>query len=449
MNFLRGSQTKSIWAAIVIGVLLAATMAVLPKQVGAATSSSLYSYTLDGSSSTIQNDAASNQTTPLYLEGNWAQSSTGVSFSDVDGNNQPTTAVGHAKPATGSVMDTSDSFAASVNFVYEKSITGCTNDSRNLLQIGRAGNGLSQIKLQLKKCNNNQSDTFMQCRVSGANSTFATAPMATNSTPLVDGDAYNATCKKENDSNGDSRITLTVRPASTNVPVDEVEVVPSIGQFNAVGNNAHLSVGNKYSGPSTSDQFVGSVSKVAVCSSSSQAVLDTCIDTEMGINHSQPEPVQWVSNQGFETNLDGWEGKWGQKSAFVLNRSYYAGHSGTKSIEVLATYGANQQTIGFKDGAVHTVSNTTQGVDYDGSLWVMPAYDGQKINLKLREFTPSKQEIGQNKTFILANGADWQKIEASYTALQSSNTISMSVYGDYMSAGQAFYADDISLVSEQ
>src|SRR5262245_17944160 len=98
----------------------------------ATTIGSVYSYTLDGSISTISNGAAANTAVNLNLLGDWNQSTYGVHF---DGDTVSKQSVGYAKPASGDTLNVpaTSSIGTAVRFKFQTpASTNC--DSLNISQ---------------------------------------------------------------------------------------------------------------------------------------------------------------------------------------------------------------------------------------------------------------------------------------------------------------------------
>ncbi|HSE29346.1 MAG TPA: hypothetical protein VLA77_02050 [Candidatus Saccharimonadales bacterium] len=265
-----------------IGLLVSALMVLPAVGVQAAAPGSLYSYTLDGASATVTNNAAANTNVNLNLLGDWSQTSFGVKF---EGNTTNKQSVGYAKPASGSTINVpaSQAFGGSVLFKYQAPTSGtCFADSPNITQIGKYGAGLTQFKFQISNCGKSQTAVFPQCRVAG--SSGANNPvMGTQS--LIDGYDYILQCIKSPDPASGSaslQMNLTkIDPVNGNVTYTNNFAINKTGTLNST---QYLSVANQYplkSQANNTDQFNGEVSKVAYCTGATVADAQICLDTEV------------------------------------------------------------------------------------------------------------------------------------------------------------------------
>ncbi|HSE29686.1 MAG TPA: fibronectin type III domain-containing protein [Candidatus Saccharimonadales bacterium] len=159
-----------------------------------------------------------------------------------------------------------------------------------------------------------------------------------------------------------------------------------------------------------------------------------------------PTPTEWVSNVGVETNLTGWTGKYGSSNYVNIDRSTEQAHSGSASVKVSASTGANNLSSGFNDSP-KIIASTTANIGYTQSVWIKPGYVGQKITLRLREWRPNWAMAGEVSQTITASSTDWQRVSQTYTTKESGNSLAYIVYANAISAGQYFYVDDLSLTS--
>lgn len=419
--------------------------------VSATTTNSIYSYDLDGSSSTVTNGAASNSGVNLTLEGDWSDTSFGTHFT---GNTVDEMSVGYGRPGGGSDtinVPSTSSVGVTARFKFEGPPLGdlCFPDSHNITQIGRFGEDLSQVKIQTSNCYDADWAVFPECRFAGADSTTLDLPFP-SSQQLVTGQTYIVRCYKTPDPvTGFPIATIDVTQENTfygnRTASDSFEITPT----GTIQSTAYLSIANKYQLPSqenNTDQFIGDVSKVAFCQATTTAAVKTCLETE------NPDPVvptptrEWVINPGVETNLDQWMGDYGGNANVQLGRSTDQAHSGSYSFKVLGLTGASNHKSGFSDDQPKLVTNATAGEVYNGSVWVKPDVVGEKINFRLREWDGSTL-LTDNKVQLNPATTGWQQMTNSITATQNGSRLSFSVYGEDIDAGDHFYADDMSLVS--
>lgn len=269
------------------GLSICAALLLLPliplPTVAAAAPGSLYSYSLDGSSATVTNNAASNSGVDITLAGDWSQTAFGTKF---EGDLTSKQSVGYALPTSGNTIDVdaTKAFGGSILFKYQApNGTGCFSDSPNISQIGKWGTNVTQFKFQLSNCGKSQTSVFPQCRVAG--SSGANNPVS-SSQSLIDGQTYLLQCIKSPD------------PASGNATLDMhlTQIDPngnnhvtysnnfSINPTGALVSTQYLSVANQYTLKSQSnntDQFNGEVAKLAYCEGTTTAEAKACLDTEV------------------------------------------------------------------------------------------------------------------------------------------------------------------------
>jgi hypothetical protein len=171
----------------------------------------------------------------------------------------------------------------------------------------------------------------------------------------------------------------------------------------------------------------------------------TCNASDTDTIGSAPPPFkEWVGNPSVETDLTGWTGKYGANAKVTVTRDTAAAHSGTASIKVAGLTGAKNLSSGFNDNPRWVLKTTAKTV-YSQSVWVDPTFVGQQITMKLREWKGNTLVLDKTVT-LKATKVGWQQLSQTLTATNSNDSLSFAVYGN-MSAGQSFYADDLSLTS--
>jgi hypothetical protein len=171
----------------------------------------------------------------------------------------------------------------------------------------------------------------------------------------------------------------------------------------------------------------------------------TCNASDTDTIGSAPPPFkEWVGNPSVETDLTGWTGKYGANAKVTVTRDTAAAHSGTASIKVAGLTGAKNLSSGFNDNPRWVLKTTAKTV-YSQSVWVDPTFVGQQITMKLREWKGNTLVLDKTVT-LKATKVGWQQLSQTLTAINSNDSLSFAVYGN-MSAGQSFYADDLSLTS--
>jgi hypothetical protein len=263
--------------------LVIVTVTLLPAaRTQAAALGSLYSYTLDGSTATINNAAAANTNVPLNLWGDWSQTAFGVLF---EGDTVSKQSVGYAKPTSGYTINVpaSQSVGGSVKFAYRAPTSGtCFSDSPNIMQIGKYGSQLSQFKFQISNCGKSKTQVFPQCRVAGLSS--GNVPV-TGTTALVDGTAYILQCVKSPDAGGTASLTMNLTkldPVNGNTTYTNTYTITATG---AIQSTQYLSVADQYplkAQANNTDQFNGEIAQLAYCSGATSSDVTVCLDTEVG-----------------------------------------------------------------------------------------------------------------------------------------------------------------------
>lgn len=448
------------------GMAAVLALAVLPQVAQAATPGSLYSYDFTGAtlSSPVANGAASNSNVGLNLHGDWSQSAFGIHFA---GNQSGDQSVAYARPSSGNTVSVpgNQAFGGAIKFKYEAPSGNCFNDSRNLAQIGRFGNGLSQTKLQLSACNIDSNDVYVQCRMAGSNSTTSDVPLASTQ-PLVDGEAYVVTCVKAPDpSSGTTTMHLAVtRLSDSHTTTDNFNIT----RTGTIQSTAYLSVGNKYALPSwwnNTDQFVGDVAKIAYCAGATTASVNDCLAMEVPVTGSTPDPDpeptpdpepepeptptmhEYVGNQSIETGLTGWTGIYNSTSQNSRVSGGFDGAYSLRSVNGASGNGSNGfiSKPSWMDGTSGkaTVANTV----YTGSAWVKPDVAGQKIHIYLRERNANGATVGSKTVWLTTTSTDWVQISNEYTAAQTGSSLTFYVYATNVGAHKGFNADMLSLTA--
>ena len=257
---------------------------------------------------------------------------------------------------------------------------------------------------------------------------------------------------------GDPINGTSAQGVSTSIalPSNETIVDPHGGTVS--GNTVSWDLGTITGGqPPTSEQVLAQVASGSVGSmltatattsssdSSCQTTGSVCVATD---SETIAGPVkQWVGNQSVDTDLSGWTGKYGASPYVTVAQDNTVSHSGAASIRVSGLAGANNLTSGFNDKP-RWVTNTVAGSTYTQSAWVKPSFVGQKISIRLREWSGSVLVTDKFVT-VTAAATTWQQITQTLTAGGSGDQLAFAVYANNLSAGQFFNADDFSLTTPQ
>lgn len=459
----RASHGLLVTILAVAGTVASVTMA--PPAV-AATANSEYVFTFVGQSAgdfDVANAAADNVGVDMTLSpANWTTTANGIDFggapNSLDDGTDDSTSVGYANPpgSTPPTMTATGSFGISARFTYQRAEAGTCGTAgpgvvneitSNIAQLGRAGSGKSQIKLQIGECKSGAMVGVprVSCRAAGINASTASGQLVTNMlVALQDGATYVARCVKGQDNGATAPLTVLVQPVGQAPVADDVFAIPATGQFNS---DQYVSVGNKYAGATYNDQFFGQIAKMAICQAPDAADVITCLDTE--VPPSAATSTQLVTNQSVETNLSGWI-KSGSGTTLARLAPAAPG-GGTKSLRVTTTAaGSGTNKVGFLASPRLDV-NTVAGRVYNGSVWVKPGAVGQTITLRVREmFQGTNAQVGSAAiTSHTALTTDWvQLVAPPKTAGAAGNSIHFEVYSENIAAGQVFYADLMSLVRQ-
>lgn len=271
-----GKILACVAGALTAGTLLAGPAAARTK----AAPVLLYNYEFAGTKGTVSNSAPGGPAVTLTLHGNWSAVKNGVQFS---GNTTNRESVAAGRPTSGYTLN--EPASAAIGFgaliVYNKPATGtCFANTPNVTQIGYEAGHTGQAKIQLSSCATSKTQTMVECRFSGANTTIYSTPLV-STLALVNDAAYNISCVKSPDAGGHTTITLNVTPVSTGKTVTTTTTKAAMG---AVQTKQFISVGNKFPLPKTFakniDQFNGIMTRTVYCAGSSSAVA-SCLSTNL------------------------------------------------------------------------------------------------------------------------------------------------------------------------
>ncbi len=182
----------------------------------------------------------------------------------------------------------------------------------------------------------------------------------------------------------------------------------------------------------------------AACGSAGSTCSASDTDTVGSGSTGPPPSKEWVGNASVETGLTGWTGRYGANAKVAVTRDTTVAHTGTASIKVAGLTGAKHLSSGFNDNP-RWVRSTTARTVYTQSVWVDPTFVGQQITMKLREWRGNTLVLDRTVT-LKATKVGWQQLTQTLTAAGSGDSLSFAVYGK-LSAGQSFYADDLSLTT--
>ncbi|MBV9290817.1 MAG: metallophosphoesterase family protein, partial [Frankiales bacterium] len=158
-----------------------------------------------------------------------------------------------------------------------------------------------------------------------------------------------------------------------------------------------------------------------------------------------PPTTQWVLNPSVESDLSGWTGHYGPSPYVTVTRDTTTpAHTGVASIKVAATTGATNLQSGFNDNP-RWVQKTVAGTTYTQSAWVRPTFVGQKIIMRLREWSGGTLVTDKAITLV-ASSTGWQQMSQSLVAARANDQLAFALYA-VISANQSFNADDLSLTS--
>ena len=249
--------------------------------------SPLYAYNFDNATSSgVANDGTVSGAT-LNMRGDWADSGTGVAFSNDLTSNESSA---DWTPATGETLDIPGDDTASIGaqFKFSNYTGSCSTVNPHIAAVGRDVPQVpgqvydGEMKIQLCQTSG---DVFVQCRIAGE-SDHSETPL-TSSLALVENHDYNVECSKSGDNSvGGPVLTLSVTRDETGVTTTDSKDISASGhilidQPNAP-NNA-VSVGNKTPRDSQAnnvDGYNGIIYTADVCDSTSQADADFCTDSE-------------------------------------------------------------------------------------------------------------------------------------------------------------------------
>jgi hypothetical protein len=151
--------------------------------------------------------------------------------------------------------------------------------------------------------------------------------------------------------------------------------------------------------------------------------------------------VSFVKNQGFETDLTGWNTS-GSGSNISLTR-VSGGHTGGWAAR-LSNTGTTSSTCTLNDSP-NWVTTTSAGT-YTGAMWVRADTAGAAVKLRFREYSISGGTLLGTATTQVTLTTLWQQVTVAYTiATPGSSTLDYNAYVSSGAPGVCFYADDTSI----
>ena len=153
-----------------------------------------------------------------------------------------------------------------------------------------------------------------------------------------------------------------------------------------------------------------------------------------------PGSQQFVGNQGFETDLTGWNTS-GSSTGVTLTRTS-GGHTGSWSAQVSNPTTASVGTCLLNDSP-NWVKTTGAGT-YTASMWARADSPGSVVKLRFREYAGTT--LVGTATSQLTLSSSWQQVTLAYTPTSpGSSTLDLNAYVSAAPPGTCFYADDISV----
>jgi len=150
--------------------------------------------------------------------------------------------------------------------------------------------------------------------------------------------------------------------------------------------------------------------------------------------------INLVTNPGFETDTSGWNTS-GSSAGVVLTR-VSGGHSGNWAAQMNNTATTTGTYAALQDSP-NWVATTSAGT-YTGTMWVRADTAGAVFKLKFQEFSGSTL-VGSVATQVTLT-TSWQQVTVTYTTKSPGSTLDFQSYVSNPAPGNAFYADDVSII---
>lgn len=155
-----------------------------------------------------------------------------------------------------------------------------------------------------------------------------------------------------------------------------------------------------------------------------------------------PPPTDLFTNPSVESSGAGFLGVYGPNDEVTWSAD--AGYDGTHSIRVRNT-ATTAQPAGLANKPL-TVTSTTAGATYTGSVWVRTTQANQAATLRLRECDSAGAcSFGSAATTKTLTDTGWQQVSVRFTATRSGDQLKYLVIAEQLPPGVAVYADMFSL----
>ena len=229
--------------------------------------------------------------------------------------------------------------------------------------------------------------------------------------------------------------------------LDHIAISPSSATIVAGGSQAYTAQGFDAANNSLGDVTSSTTFSIAPngsCSGNTCTATSGGPHTVTGNNAGKTSTasltINLVTNPGFETDTSGWNTS-GSSAGVVLTR-VSGGHSGNWAAQMNNTASTTGTYAALQDSPNWVV--TTSAGTYTGTMWVRADTAGAVFKLKFQEYSGSTL-VGSAVTQVTLT-TSWQQVTVTYTTKSPGSTLDFQSYVSNPAPGNAFYADDVSII---
>ena len=226
--------------------------------------------------------------------------------------------------------------------------------------------------------------------------------------------------------------------------LDHIVISPASATISAGGSQAYTAQGFDASNNSLGDVTASTVFSIspngscagATCTASVGGA-HTVTGNDSGKVSTASLSVNFVKNEGFETDTTGWSVGSGVTLARVAG-----GHTGGWAAQLRNTT-ASATTCQLNDSPNWV--RPTSAATYNGSIWVRADTAGQVLKLRFREYSTSGALLGTATNQATLTTA-WQQVKVTYTVTAAGSTLDFNAYVSSAVPGTCLYADDAAVL---
>jgi hypothetical protein len=226
--------------------------------------------------------------------------------------------------------------------------------------------------------------------------------------------------------------------------LDHIVISPASATISAGGSQAYTAQGFDASNNSLGDVTASTVFSIspngscagATCTASVGGA-HTVTGNDSGKVSTASLSVNFVKNEGFETDTNGWSVGSGVTLARVAG-----GHTGGWAAQLRNTT-ASATTCQLNDSPNWV--RPTSAATYNGSIWVRADTAGQVLKLRFREYSTSGALLGTATNQATLTTA-WQQVKVTYGVTAAGSTLDFNAYVSSAVPGTCLYADDAAVL---